>query len=81
MKKTEPHLYCTNKLDLAERIVIPKQIRLQAGLHTRDLVEFISAPSAIGIKPYQASCIFCSATDHLIQFENIYIYIYLSTMP
>lgn len=54
------------------RILIPKKIRLQSGIGPRDPVEFIFALDAFGIKLYKKTCVFCSETENLSQFENIY---------
>jgi transcriptional pleiotropic regulator of transition state genes len=55
----------TRPLDDLGRIVIPKELRVQYDLQTKDNVEIYTTEEGILIKKYQPSCVLCGKYDGL----------------
>ena len=58
------------KIDKLGRIVVPKPLRAKYDLHVDDTIELFTEPDAIVMKKYAMSCIFCSNSENLIDFEG-----------
>ena len=58
------------RVDELGRVVIPIEIRTQFGIDEKDPVEIYVEGSSIILKKYEQSCIFCSSTKKLLEFEG-----------
>ncbi len=58
------------KVDELGRIVVPIELRNKLNINIKDEVEIYVEKSAIVIKKYDPSCIFCGKTKDLNEFEE-----------
>ncbi len=61
------------KIDSLGRIVIPKQVRKQLGLHDGSVLELSSDDSKIVIVKHKKDCIFCHKEVELTEFEGKFL--------
>ncbi len=60
-------------IDELGRVVIPKELRLKAGLVARTEVEVYAEKDRIILRRYKPGCAFCGTADNLIQWRDNYI--------
>ena len=60
-------------IDEVGRVVIPKELRLKAGLVARTDVEVYAEKDRIILRRYRPGCAFCGAPDNLVQWRDNYI--------
>ena len=60
----------TRRVDELGRIVIPKELRRDLGIGTRDYLEIFKDDSSIVLRKYSAGCIFCGSLDDVITFDG-----------
>lgn len=60
----------TRRLDDLGRVVIPIEIRRKLDICDRDSLEIFTEGNSIVLKKSQTSCIFCSNTDELTNFNG-----------
>jgi AbrB family transcriptional regulator, transcriptional pleiotropic regulator of transition state genes len=58
------------KIDLLNRIVIPKEICRTFGIEERSPMEIYTDGDKIILKKYEPACIFCGGTDDLRDFGD-----------
>lgn len=57
-------------VDMFGRIVLPKELRSTLGITEKDSLEIFVEDSAIILKKYQPSCIFCGSMDRISNFKD-----------
>jgi len=57
-------------IDTLGRFVLPKEIRDNMDLQTKDSLEIFIEGEKIILKKYQPSCIFCSNADEVTYFKG-----------
>ena len=60
-------------IDEVGRVVIPKELRLKAGLVARTEVEVYAEKDRIVLRRYRPGCAFCGSPEALIQWRDNYI--------
>ena len=60
-------------IDEVGRVVIPKELRLKAGLVARTDVEVYAERDRIILRRYRPGCAFCGSPDNLVQWRDNYI--------
>jgi len=60
----------TRRVDELGRIVIPKELRRDLGIGTRDYLEIFRDDTSIILRKYSAGCIFCGNLDDCITFDG-----------
>ncbi len=58
------------KVDHLGRILIPKELRNAMHIQTDDPFEIFVDDSAIILKKYEPSCMFCNSSDNVMQFKG-----------
>ncbi|MBR2907114.1 MAG: AbrB/MazE/SpoVT family DNA-binding domain-containing protein [Clostridia bacterium] len=58
------------KIDELGRILIPKELRSNMELDTKDALEMFVDGDRIVLQKYQPACIFCNNADDIIFFEG-----------
>ena len=57
-------------VDMFGRIVLPKELRSTLGITEKDSLEIFVEDSAIILKKYQPSCIFCGSMDRISKYKD-----------
>ena len=58
------------KIDELGRIVIPKEMRKELNLKTRDLIEIELEEREIVLRKHEDRCIFCGSNKNITNFRN-----------
>ena len=58
------------KLDELGRVVIPIELRNQFHIIEKDPIEIFVDGSSIVLKKYEEHCIFCNASENLIEYKG-----------
>lgn len=58
------------KVDELGRIVIPVEIRNLFNISEKDSIDISVDDDKIILKKYEANCIFCGRTEHLIEYRK-----------
>ena len=58
------------KIDELGRIVLPIELRRTLDIHEKDAVEIYVDDSSIILRKYQASCIFCGASEDVVVYKG-----------
>lgn len=58
------------RVDHLGRILLPKELRKVMQIETNDPFEIFVDDSAIILKKYEPSCMFCNSSDNVIQFKG-----------
>ncbi len=61
------------KLDTLGRVVVPMEMRRKLRLKTDSPIEIIMEGDRILMRKYNIACIFCEATEDLVEFRNKHI--------
>lgn len=57
-------------IDDLGRVVIPMELRKTLHLNKRDMVEIFTEDTAVILKKWEASCVFCGEKKNTIQFKE-----------
>lgn len=63
----------TRPLDALGRVVIPMEIRENLKINPKDLLEIYVNGEEIVLKKYGTSCIFCSSSESLVEYEGKWV--------
>ena len=58
------------KIDELGRILIPKELRSNLEIETKDALEMFVDGDRIVLQKYQPACIFCNSADDIVFFEG-----------
>ena len=61
------------KVDELGRIVLPIELRRTLDISEKDTLEIYVEGSAIVLRKYRPSCIFCDSTRDVFQFKGTYL--------
>lgn len=60
----------TRRVDELGRIVIPKELRRDLNITTKDYLEIFRDEDSIVLRKYSAGCIFCGNMDDVVEYEG-----------
>lgn len=61
------------KLDEQGRILLPLEMRRSLELQCGDQVEMVQDGSAVILRKFQPSCVFCGGTEQMVSYEGRHI--------